>query len=292
MSPLRNDRLPRDAGVPELRREHRLPLPLALLRARGAGRHDGRRRRAGCAARNWSWQCNWLVADDDESGRCFACRLIRRRPDSDDTIALEKLADTGVDLRRLLVQLFALGLPVVPYYEREGGLAFDLLSSRSGESGRDRARRRRHHDRPGGDPGRPPRGAARATRRAVPHDARPLPPRGRPLLPAGAGRGRAAAQRVPGAVRRRARQLRRGPRAALPARSPRGLGRQLHLGVRHDAPVGGLRRDLRPLPAHHRHARDGGSGRRRAGLRPRRRGHPPRRRPGRRLLASWASTGP
>ena len=83
---------------------------------------------------NWSWQCNWLVSEDDESGRCFACRLIRRRPESDDTIALEKLAETGSDLRRLLVQLLDLGLPVVPYYERDGGLAFDLLSSRSGES--------------------------------------------------------------------------------------------------------------------------------------------------------------
>jgi hypothetical protein len=83
---------------------------------------------------NWSWQCNWLVSEDDESGRCFACRLIRRRPASDDTIALEKLAETGIDLRRLLVQLLDLGLPVVPYYERDGGLAFDLLSSRSGES--------------------------------------------------------------------------------------------------------------------------------------------------------------
>jgi hypothetical protein len=82
---------------------------------------------------NWSWQCNWLVSVDDESGRCFACRLTRRRPASDDTIALEKLADTGVALRRLLVQLLDLGLPVVPYYEQEGGLAFDLLSSRSGE---------------------------------------------------------------------------------------------------------------------------------------------------------------
>jgi hypothetical protein len=83
---------------------------------------------------NWSWQCNWVVSQEDESGRCFACRLTRRRPESDDTIALEKLADTAVALRRLLVQLFELGLPVVPYYEREGGLAFDLLSSRSGGS--------------------------------------------------------------------------------------------------------------------------------------------------------------
>jgi hypothetical protein len=81
---------------------------------------------------NWSWQCNWMVSVDDESGRCFACRLTRRRPESDDTIALEKLADTAVALRRLIVQLLDLGLPVVPYYVREGGLAFDLLSSQSG----------------------------------------------------------------------------------------------------------------------------------------------------------------
>ena len=81
---------------------------------------------------NWSWRCNWLVSVDDESQRCFACRLIRRRPEADDTIALEKLAETAVDMRRLLVQLLGLGLPVVPYYEQEGGLAFDLLSSRSG----------------------------------------------------------------------------------------------------------------------------------------------------------------
>lgn len=36
-------------------------------------------------------------------------------------------------MRRLLVQLAELGLPVDPFYEREGGLAFDLLSSYSGQ---------------------------------------------------------------------------------------------------------------------------------------------------------------
>jgi hypothetical protein len=36
-------------------------------------------------------------------------------------------------MRRLLVQLAELGLPVEPFYEREGGLAFDLLSSYSGQ---------------------------------------------------------------------------------------------------------------------------------------------------------------
>jgi hypothetical protein len=83
---------------------------------------------------NWSWRCNWMVSVGDDSGRCFACRLIRRRPESDDTLALERLADTAIDLRRLLVQLLSLGLPVKPFHEHSGGLAFDLLSSRSGES--------------------------------------------------------------------------------------------------------------------------------------------------------------
>ena len=74
---------------------------------------------------NWSWQCNWLVSVDDEAGSCFACRLTRRRPESDDTIALEKLAETAVDLRRLLVQLLGLGLPVLLT------AATHLISSRS-----------------------------------------------------------------------------------------------------------------------------------------------------------------
>lgn len=82
---------------------------------------------------NRPWGCNWLVADSAESGRCFSCRLSRRLPDRSDTIAWEKLNDTGVAKRRLLVQLMQLRLPITPYFEREGGLGFDLLSSFSGE---------------------------------------------------------------------------------------------------------------------------------------------------------------
>ena len=82
---------------------------------------------------NRDWRCNWLVADDAGSGQCSSCRLTRQRPDASDTIALEKLADAGEVKRRLLVQLAELGLPVDPFYEREGGLAFDLLSSYSGQ---------------------------------------------------------------------------------------------------------------------------------------------------------------
>jgi hypothetical protein len=82
---------------------------------------------------NRDWRCNWLVADDAGAARCLSCRLNRRRPDASDTVALEKLANASEVMRRLLVQLAELGLPVEPYYQREGGLAFDLLSSYSGQ---------------------------------------------------------------------------------------------------------------------------------------------------------------
>jgi hypothetical protein len=78
--------------------------------------------------------CNWLVAADDEPaarGRCLSDTLIRRKPAADDTIAREKLVPTAAALRRLIYQLIDLGLPVDPYWRRDGGLAFDLLSSYS-----------------------------------------------------------------------------------------------------------------------------------------------------------------
>ena len=81
---------------------------------------------------NRAWRCNWLVADDAGTAQCFSCSLTRTRPEASDTIALEKLADAEVVKRRLLVQLAKLRIPVDPFYEREGGLAFDLLSSYSG----------------------------------------------------------------------------------------------------------------------------------------------------------------
>jgi len=82
---------------------------------------------------NAFWGCNWLVAEETGSGECFSCRLTRRRPDPTDTPAMEKLAAVELDKRRLIIQLYQLGLPIEPYYQREGGLAFDLLSSFSGE---------------------------------------------------------------------------------------------------------------------------------------------------------------
>lgn len=82
-----------------------------------------------CANRS-EWRCNWLVADQTQA-RCFACQLVRKRPDSSDTLAVEKLGDAMADQRRLLVQLQLLSLPVDPWFEADGGLGFDLLSSYS-----------------------------------------------------------------------------------------------------------------------------------------------------------------
>ena len=78
--------------------------------------------------------CNWLVPAEHDGaarGRCLSDSLIRRKPEPDDTIAREKLVPTAAALRRLVFQLVALGLPVDPYWRRDGGLAFDLLSSYS-----------------------------------------------------------------------------------------------------------------------------------------------------------------
>jgi hypothetical protein len=79
--------------------------------------------------------CNWLVPAEELEhsgrGRCLADSMIRREPAADDTIAVEKLVSTAVDLRRLTFQLLDLGLPVDPFWRTEGGLAFDLLSSYS-----------------------------------------------------------------------------------------------------------------------------------------------------------------
>jgi hypothetical protein len=79
--------------------------------------------------------CNWLALEEEQSpyerGRCLAHSLIRREPHADDTLAREKLVPTTGALRRLVYQLDDIGLPVDPFWRRDGGLAFDLLSSYS-----------------------------------------------------------------------------------------------------------------------------------------------------------------
>lgn len=77
-------------------------------------------------------RCNWLVETDDPLGLCFSCRLTRTRPADDDPAGLAAYADAEAAKRRLVVELVELGLPITGYLEQsEGGLVFDLLSSRS-----------------------------------------------------------------------------------------------------------------------------------------------------------------
>ena len=71
--------------------------------------------------------CNWLVAREGEL--CASCRLTRTRPADDDREALEQFRVAEAAKRWLLFELGELGLPVQSWREREGGLAFELLSS-------------------------------------------------------------------------------------------------------------------------------------------------------------------
>lgn len=71
--------------------------------------------------------CNWLVGGESEL--CASCRLTRTRPNDADEPGLGGFAAAETAKRRLLFELTDLGLPVESWRDREGGLAFDLLSS-------------------------------------------------------------------------------------------------------------------------------------------------------------------
>jgi hypothetical protein len=73
--------------------------------------------------------CNWLV--DAEGDLCANCLLTRTRPSDADGEALEQWRVAEEAKRRLLFELGELGLPVEGWRERDGGLAFELLSSHS-----------------------------------------------------------------------------------------------------------------------------------------------------------------
>ncbi len=213
--------------------------------------------------------CNWLVPDEQEAyrrGRCLADSLIRREPDAADTIAREKLVPTAAALRRLVHQLLDLGLPVDPFWSRDGGLAFDLLSSYSEgkkviighangvitidlveslDAYRESLRVRL---------GEPYRTMLGHFRHEVGHYYQNV------LVETGSGAEKYLAD-CRDAVRRRTHQLRRRDRAPLQVRRTRRLGADIHLGVRDHASLGGLRGVLRALPAHHRqhrHRREAG----------------------------------
>jgi hypothetical protein len=79
-------------------------------------------------------RCNWLVPADDVNRQlvlCASCRLTSVRPNDTETDALAGFADAESAKRRLLQQLFELGLPVVSKVDDpDGGVTFELLSSR------------------------------------------------------------------------------------------------------------------------------------------------------------------
>ncbi len=113
-----------------------LPSKTMVALTDGAAHVDGRRW-VRCT-QSTTLGCNWLAVDEHDEftkrGRCLADSLIRREPAADDTLAREKLVPTAAALRRLVYQLDDIGLPIDPFWLRDGGLAFDLLSSRtSGE---------------------------------------------------------------------------------------------------------------------------------------------------------------
>jgi hypothetical protein len=73
--------------------------------------------------------CNGVAGP---GGLCSSCALTRTRPDDGDGAGLRYFGSAEAAKRRLVFELLELGLPVQGYREREGGLAFDLLSSASG----------------------------------------------------------------------------------------------------------------------------------------------------------------
>ena len=157
--------------------------------------------------------------------------------------------------RWLLFELGELALPVQSWRERDGGLAFELLSSDRGPvttghadgvitldvAESDDAHREALRE----QLGEPYRTVLGHFRHEIGHYYWPL------LVPEGR-----RARALPRAVRRRARGLRRGARAPLRERPAARLAAALRQRLRDDAPVGGLGGDLRPLPAHPGHAAD------------------------------------
>ena len=109
-----------------------LPTRTMVVTEGGTASVDGQR--WVCCTQASVLGCNWLTPEDQQAyqrGRCLAHALIRNEPATDDTLAREKLVPTATALRRLVYQLDDLGLPITPWWNHAGGLAFDLLSSYS-----------------------------------------------------------------------------------------------------------------------------------------------------------------
>ncbi len=188
-------------------------------------------------------RCNWLVTEPDRL--CRSCELTRTRPNDADRAGLAAFASAEAAKRRVIMQLLDLGMPGVA----PGELAFDLLSSEHepvatghadgvitidlAES--DDARRERRRT----ELGEPYRTMLGHLRHELGHYFQPLVVNDDDDW-----------SRLPGAVRRRAFRLRPGAGAPLRRRAAWRLGAAPRQRIRDDAPVGGLGRDVRPLPPH------------------------------------------
>lgn len=80
-----------------------------------------------CANLNLSG-CTWLAPL--QGGQCSSCDLTRTRPSDDDLVGLTNFPAAEQAKRHLLVELDALGFPVIGKdVDPDDGIAFDLLSS-------------------------------------------------------------------------------------------------------------------------------------------------------------------
>jgi hypothetical protein len=84
-----------------------------------------------CGNREKPARCNWMVAAEDPSSLCIACRLNRTIPNLDDQDNARYWGLIETAKRRLVSQLLALGLPVKSKVDedKEHGLMFDFLVS-------------------------------------------------------------------------------------------------------------------------------------------------------------------
>ena len=84
-----------------------------------------------CGNRETPARCNWMVAVEDPSPLCIACRLNRTIPNLDDQDNARYWGLIETAKRRLVSELLALGLPVKSKVDEdeEHGLMFDFLRS-------------------------------------------------------------------------------------------------------------------------------------------------------------------
>ena len=72
--------------------------------------------------------CNWMVAAEDDSDFCLACRLNRTIPDLSIEGNLQLWQKLELEKRRLIYALLQLNLPLEPQQAGPAGLAFDFLA--------------------------------------------------------------------------------------------------------------------------------------------------------------------